>query len=69
MGTVIQDKQQSNPARPPRWDRFERADLFEHYLDRKDSAKAPWIGSLKPSASFPKCRPPSSLSRVMCASR
>ena len=32
MGTVIQDKPQSNPARQPRWDRFERADLFEHSL-------------------------------------
>ena len=31
MGTVIQDTQQRNYARPPRWDRFERADLFEHY--------------------------------------
>ena len=33
MGTVIQDKPQSNPERQPRWDRFERADLFEHYLE------------------------------------
>lgn len=31
MGTVIQDTQQRNYARQPRWDRFERADLFEHY--------------------------------------
>jgi len=31
--TVIQDKPQSNPERQPRWDRFERADLFEHYLE------------------------------------
>jgi len=33
VGTVIQDKPQSNPERQPRWDRFERADLFEHYLE------------------------------------
>jgi hypothetical protein len=32
VGTVIQDTQQSNPERQPRWDRFERADLFEHSL-------------------------------------
>jgi Family of unknown function (DUF6399) len=31
--TVSQDKQQSNPERQPHWDRFERADLFEHYLE------------------------------------
>jgi hypothetical protein len=31
VGTVIQGTQQCNDARPPRWDRFERADLFEHY--------------------------------------
>jgi hypothetical protein len=29
VGTVIQDTQQRTDARPPRWDRFERADLFE----------------------------------------
>ena len=33
MGTVIQDKPQSNPERQPRWDCFERADLFEYYLE------------------------------------
>ena len=33
MGTVIQDKPQSNPERQPRWDRFERADLCEHYRE------------------------------------
>ncbi len=33
MGTVIQDKQQSNDNRQPRWDRFERADLFEQYIE------------------------------------
>jgi Family of unknown function (DUF6399) len=33
VGTVIQDKLQSNPERQPRWDRFERAALFEHYLE------------------------------------
>src|SRR5215831_13728465 len=32
VGTIIQDKPQSNPKRQPRWDRFERADLFEHSL-------------------------------------
>ena len=31
MGAVIQDTQQRNYDRQPRWDRFERADLFEHY--------------------------------------
>src|SRR5919205_1642049 len=33
MGTVIQDTQQRNYDRRPRWDRFERAALFEHYLE------------------------------------
>ena len=33
MGTVIQDKQQRNPESQPRWDRFERADLFEQYRE------------------------------------
>jgi transposase len=33
VGTVIQDKPQNNPERQPRWDRFERAALFEHYLE------------------------------------
>jgi hypothetical protein len=33
VGTVIQDKPQSNPERQPRWDRFERADLFAHSLE------------------------------------
>jgi hypothetical protein len=33
VGTVIQDKPQSNPERQPRWDRFERANRFEHYLE------------------------------------
>ena len=32
MGTVSHNKPQSHPERQPRWDRFERADLFEHYL-------------------------------------
>ena len=31
MGTVIQDMLQSNHRSQPRWDRFERADLFEQY--------------------------------------
>ncbi len=35
MGTVIQDTQQRNDDRQPRWDRFERADLFEHYRARR----------------------------------
>ena len=30
MGTVIHDTQQRHYDRQPRWDRFERADLFEH---------------------------------------
>jgi len=33
VGTVIQDKQQRNPEGQPRWDRFERADLFEQYRE------------------------------------
>ena len=33
MGTAIQDTQQRNDDRQPRWDRFERADLFEHYRE------------------------------------
>lgn len=33
MGTVIQDTQQRNPESQPRWDRFERADLFEQYRE------------------------------------
>ena len=33
MGTVIQDTQQRNADCQPRWDRFERADLFEHYRE------------------------------------
>ena len=33
MGTVSQAKPQSNPERQPRWDCFERADLFEYYLE------------------------------------
>jgi hypothetical protein len=31
VGTVIQDEQQHNPESQPRWDRLERADLFEQY--------------------------------------
>ena len=33
MRTVIQDQQHRNPAGQPRWDRFERADLFEQYRE------------------------------------
>jgi len=31
--TVIQDEQQRNPESQPRWDRLERADLFEQYRE------------------------------------
>ena len=33
MGTVIQDMPQIHPSSQPRWDRFERADLFEQYRE------------------------------------
>jgi hypothetical protein len=33
VGTVIQDQQQLNPEGQPRWDRFERADLFAQYRE------------------------------------
>jgi Family of unknown function (DUF6399) len=33
VGTVIQDQQQRNAESQPRWDRFERADLFEQYWE------------------------------------
>ena len=33
MGIVIQDQQQRNSEGQPRWDRFERADLFEQYRE------------------------------------
>jgi Family of unknown function (DUF6399) len=33
VGTLIQDQQQRNPEGQPRWDRFERADLFEQYRE------------------------------------
>ena len=33
MGTVIQDMPQINHSSQPRWDRFERADLFEQYRE------------------------------------
>jgi Family of unknown function (DUF6399) len=33
VGTVIQDPQQLNPEGQPRWDRFERADLFAQYWE------------------------------------
>jgi hypothetical protein len=33
VGTVIQDPQQLNPEGQPRWDRFERADLFAQYRE------------------------------------
>ena len=33
MSTVIQDQHHRTPAGQPRWDRFERADLFEQYRE------------------------------------
>jgi uncharacterized protein DUF6399 len=33
VGTLIQDTQQRHPAPQPRWDRRERADLFEQYRE------------------------------------
>ena len=33
MGTLLQDKQQRLPDSQPRWDRLERADLFEQYRE------------------------------------
>jgi Family of unknown function (DUF6399) len=33
VGTVIQDVPQLHPGSQPRWDRFERADLFEQYRE------------------------------------
>jgi hypothetical protein len=33
VGTVIQDMPGINPGSQPRWDRFERADLFEQYRE------------------------------------
>ena len=33
MGTVIQDMPPINLGSQPRWDRFERADLFEQYRE------------------------------------
>jgi hypothetical protein len=33
VGTVIQNMPQINPGSQPRWDRFERADLFEQYRE------------------------------------
>lgn len=35
METVIQDQQQRNHHRQPRWDRLERADLFEQYREMR----------------------------------
>src|SRR5262245_17520015 len=47
VGTVIQDQQQRTPEGQPRWDRFDRADLFEQYrelrtqgLSERQAAKA-----------------------------
>jgi hypothetical protein len=33
VGTIIQDMPEINPGSQPRWDRFERADLFEQYRE------------------------------------
>ena len=33
MGTVIQDRPQINPGSQPRWDRFERTELFAQYRE------------------------------------
>jgi len=33
VGTVIQDMPHINPVSQPRWDRYERADLFEQYRE------------------------------------
>ena len=33
MGTIIQDMPPINHSSQPRWDRFERADLFEQYRE------------------------------------
>ena len=33
MGTVIQETQQRNAHRPSRWNRTQRAELFDQYLD------------------------------------
>ena len=33
MGTVIQNLPHINPVSQPRWDRYERADLFEQYRE------------------------------------
>src|SRR5882724_12509771 len=37
VGTIIQARQQSNDVRHPRWDRIERAERFDQYLDRLDT--------------------------------
>jgi len=33
VGTIIQDMPPINHSSQPRWDRFERADLFEQYRE------------------------------------
>jgi len=37
VGTVIQAMPQINHVSQPRWDRFERADLFEQYRELRNS--------------------------------
>jgi hypothetical protein len=44
MGTVCQDTHQRNYDRQPRWDRFERANLFEHYRELGYLLKAGQLG-------------------------
>ena len=40
MGTVIQDRPQINHGSQPRWDRFERADLFEQYRELRAQGRS-----------------------------
>ena len=40
MGTVIHDRLQINHGSQPRWDRFERADLFEQYRELRAQGRS-----------------------------
>jgi Family of unknown function (DUF6399) len=40
VGTVIQDRPQINHGSQPRWDRFERADLFEQYRELRAQGRS-----------------------------
>ena len=42
MGTVIQDMPHINHSSQPRWDRFERADLFEQYRELRTQGISEW---------------------------